>query len=84
MFKKEGLVIIDGDSKELKKLFIPFIKKELIEQTSYSNVLETNSKLEAYKIQVNPRENNLFYEIKLRIRNIYRDFIKIILAFIQT
>ena len=74
LFKKEGLVIIDGDSKELKKLFIPYIKKELLEQSSYSNVLETNSKLEAYKIQVNPREINLFYiEDNLRERIVFEN-----------
>ena len=32
LFKNEGVVIIDGDDSELKKLFIPFAKNELIHQ----------------------------------------------------
>jgi bacillithiol biosynthesis cysteine-adding enzyme BshC len=61
LFKKDGLVIIDGDSKELKKLFIPYAKEELLHQTSFKKVSESNLLLESYKIQVNPREINLFY-----------------------
>ncbi len=61
LFKKEGLVILDGDSVALKKLFIPYVKEELLHQTSNKKVLETNAILKDYKIQVNPREINLFY-----------------------
>ncbi len=65
LFKDYGLVIIDANDKDLKRLFIPFAEEELIKQTSYREVSETNAKLEAvsdnYKIQVNPREINLFY-----------------------
>lgn len=61
LFKKEGLVIIDGDSKVLKKQFISYAKEELLHQTSFKKVSESNLLLEAYKIQVNPREINLFY-----------------------
>ena len=61
LFKKEGLVIIDGDSRELKELFIPYIKQELLHQTSFTKVSETIAILKDYKIQVNPREINLFY-----------------------
>lgn len=72
LFKKEGLVILDGDSMELKKLFIPFAKKELLEQTSYSKVSETAKLLENYNVQVNPREINLFYiENNLRERIVF-------------
>lgn len=74
LFKKEGLVIIDGDSKELKKLFIPYIKKELLEQNSFKNVMETNEQLKEYFVQVNPREINLFYiEDNLRERIVFED-----------
>jgi bacillithiol synthase len=74
LFKKEGLVIIDGDSIELKKLFIPYVKKELLEQNSFKNVMETNDKLKDYFVQVNPREINLFYiEDNLRERIIFED-----------
>ncbi|MDC1465485.1 bacillithiol biosynthesis cysteine-adding enzyme BshC [Polaribacter sp.] len=62
LFKEYGLVIVDGDDAALKQLFIPFIKDELENQTSYKQVSKTIAKLkENYKIQVNPREINLFY-----------------------
>ncbi|HLP63963.1 bacillithiol biosynthesis cysteine-adding enzyme BshC [Flavobacterium sp.] len=74
LFKNEGLVIIDGDSIELKKLFIPFAKEELLNQTSFKKVTETNLQLEHYKIQVNPREINLFYiEDQLRERIVFEN-----------
>ena len=69
LFKNEGLVILDGDSKALKSLFVPFAKEELLNQTASLKVLETNKQLANYKIQVNPREINLFYiEDNLRER----------------
>lgn len=69
LFKNEGLVILDGDSKELKKLFIPYAKKELLEQTSFQKVTKSNELLKDYFVQVNPREINLFYiEDNLRER----------------
>ena len=62
LFKEYGLIIVDGDDKALKKRFVPFIKDELENQTSYKEVSKTISKLEDnYKIQVSPREINLFY-----------------------
>ncbi|MEW7292685.1 bacillithiol biosynthesis cysteine-adding enzyme BshC [Aquimarina sp. 2304DJ70-9] len=63
LFADYGLVIIDGDDRELKRLFIPFVEKELVEQTSYNTVLPKAQKLKdtGYKIQVNPRAINLFY-----------------------
>ena len=60
LFRKYGLVIIDGDDKELKRQFAPYIKEELLHQKSFEKVTETISKT-AYKAQVNPREINLFY-----------------------
>ncbi|WP_323788597.1 bacillithiol biosynthesis cysteine-adding enzyme BshC [Psychroserpens sp.] len=68
LFENSGLVIVDGNDKELKTLFIPNIEEELIKQTSFSRVSEANQMLNAldgnYKIQVNPREINLFYIVK--------------------
>jgi bacillithiol biosynthesis cysteine-adding enzyme BshC len=61
LFASEGLVIIDGDDKELKKLFIPYSKEELLKQTSFDEVNKTLPLLKEYNIQVNPREINLFY-----------------------
>lgn len=75
LFKEQGLVIIDGDDTELKRLFVPFVKRELLEQTSFKKVSETNEKLKNYTIQVNPREINLFYiEDNLRERIVFGDF----------
>jgi bacillithiol biosynthesis cysteine-adding enzyme BshC len=69
LFGKYGLVILDADNADLKRLFIPYMKEELVQQTSYKKVLETAKKLNDYTIQVNPREINLFYlEDNLRER----------------
>ena len=69
LFKDEGLVILDGDSIALKKTFVSYVKEELLHQTSFQKVTETASQLTDYKIQVNPREINLFYiEDNLRER----------------
>lgn len=63
LFSEYGLIIIDGDDRELKSLFKPYIREELQRQTAYKYVSETKDKLaeKGYKIQVNPREINLFY-----------------------
>lgn len=62
LFKEFGLVIVDGDDEQLKELFIPFVNEELERGTSFKEVSRTIEKLEEnYKIQVNPREINLFY-----------------------
>lgn len=60
LFGEQGLVILDGNSKALKNLFIPYLKKEIQEQTSFKKVSETISDFK-YDVQVNPREINLFY-----------------------
>ncbi|MBW1297586.1 bacillithiol biosynthesis cysteine-adding enzyme BshC [Aquimarina litoralis] len=63
LFGEYGLVIIDGDDKDLKRLFVPYVQRELEAQVSYHNVLPKAEKLAAkgYKVQVNPREINMFY-----------------------
>ena len=69
LFGQHGLVILDADNQDLKRNFIPYIKEELLQQTSHKAVLETTEQLQAYNIQVNPREINLFYiEDKIRER----------------
>lgn len=71
LFGMYGLVILDGDDKNLKSQFIPYVKEELINQTCFKEVTKTNIGInENYKIQVNPREINLFYlddEVRERI-----------------
>jgi bacillithiol synthase len=62
LFGNQGLVVINADSAPLKKLFSSIIRDELDEQASSSIVEKTSARLEKnYKIQVNPREINLFY-----------------------
>ncbi len=61
IFGTEGLVILDGDDANLKRLFAPHVKEELLHQTSHQKVAETAELLKDYNIQVNPREINLFY-----------------------
>ena len=75
LFGDKGLVILDGDDKTLKQLFIPFIKNELINKTSFDKVSETNSLLHtSYDIPANPREINLFYiEDNLRERILFEN-----------
>ncbi len=75
LFGKKGLVIIDGDDVSLKQLFVPYIKNELLQQTSFDKVMQTNALLEKdYSIQVNPREINLFYiEDNLRERILFEE-----------
>jgi len=73
LFKNEGLVIIDGDDFDLKKLFIPIIKDELLHQTSYKKVTDTILNFN-YDVQVNPRELNLFYiEDHIRERIVFEN-----------
>ena len=74
IFGSEGLVIIDADDTELKKLLAPHVREELLFQTSHQRVAETSQHLKDYNIQVNPREINLFYiEDSIRERIILQD-----------
>lgn len=63
LFKDEDLIILDGDDVELKRSFIPTIKKELLNEDSFNNINETSKQLKelGFKAQVTPREINLFY-----------------------
>lgn len=74
LFGDHGLVILDADKQNLKRLFIPQMKQELLEQLSNKKVSETIEQLSDYQIQVNPREINLFYlDENLRERIIKTD-----------
>lgn len=62
LFGQYGLVILDADSPDLKKFFSAYAKNDLLKNTVFNKVTETNKKLnEDYGIQVNPRKINLFY-----------------------
>ncbi|MCF7560242.1 bacillithiol biosynthesis cysteine-adding enzyme BshC [Sabulilitoribacter multivorans] len=78
LFKEYGLVIVDANDKDLKKQFIPFMEEELAYQISFDAVSKTTKRLnnlsDNYKVQVNPREINLFYLSKnLRERIVFED-----------
>ena len=74
LFSDYGLVILDADDADLKSVFIPYIKDELVNQTSFKEVTATIAKLKEYTIQVNPREINLFYiENDMRERIVFDD-----------
>jgi bacillithiol biosynthesis cysteine-adding enzyme BshC len=63
LYGHEGLLVIDGDDKELKSLFRPIIKKEILQQPTVQQITKTNAELEklGYVAQVFPRDINLFY-----------------------
>ena len=65
LFGEYGLVILDGDDRELKNLLVPYVKRDLLDGLSYKKVEETIARLQEipknYGIQVNPREINYFY-----------------------
>lgn len=71
LFGTYGLVILDADDARLKHLFAPYMATELKEQMSYKEVSKTVEDFgKHYKVQVNPREINLFYitdELRERI-----------------
>ena len=74
LFADYGLVILDANDTDLKRVFIPYIKEELEKQTSFKAVQKTIEELKEYTVQVNPREINLFYiEDKLRERIIFEN-----------
>jgi bacillithiol biosynthesis cysteine-adding enzyme BshC len=63
LFGSFGLVILDGDEEAFKTAFKPLFKQELTTQFSHKEVVKTNEKLASknFKIQVHPREINLFF-----------------------
>lgn len=63
LFGDEGLVVVDGDSVELKSLFKSVIKDDIFNHTAKAKVDKTNEELESlgYKPQIYCREINFFY-----------------------
>lgn len=65
LFKDYGLIIIDGNDSTLKKLFVPYMAKDLFENLPQYIVKQTINNIKkqnaTYPIQVNPREINMFY-----------------------
>lgn len=71
IFGAHGLIILDGNERELKKLMIPVYKKEIVSQIVYNTVSKTNALLEkfGYHYQAHVRECNLFYIDEHNIRH---------------
>tara|TARA_R110000850_G_scaffold150497_1_gene273238 strand:- start:147924 stop:149534 length:1611 start_codon:yes stop_codon:yes gene_type:complete len=66
LFGEYGLVILDANVKDLKQLFAPYLHEELFQKNSSKIIEKTNEDINSipgknYKLQVNPREINLFY-----------------------
>ncbi|MBB4806574.1 bacillithiol biosynthesis cysteine-adding enzyme BshC [Chryseobacterium defluvii] len=70
LFSNLGLLILDGDSKELKSGIRDIFKEELLHSGLYKNSKEKVELLARQygKVQVNPREINLFYLSETRDR----------------
>ncbi len=58
-----GVICVNGDQAELKKIFIPVIKKDLIEQSNIDVFNEIGEWMESkgYSTQLNARDINFFY-----------------------
>ena len=63
LFAEYGLVIIDGDDKALKSLFVQQIRNDLLNEKYSPIVKSTSEELEkiGYKAQAYVRERNFFY-----------------------
>jgi bacillithiol biosynthesis cysteine-adding enzyme BshC len=63
LFHSYGLLVVDGDDVELKRLFVPVLQKEIKEKRSQIFVEKSSAVLEkmGYSAQVHAREINLFY-----------------------
>jgi len=62
IFGEMGVLALDGDQKELKKLFAPIVKREIKYQLAHKAVQKTNSQLETagFFAQARAREINIF------------------------
>jgi len=70
IFSEYGLLALDGDNADLKSLMKPVFKEELLKQDLNKNSAQIVAFLsEKYgKVQVNPRDINLFYLSETRDR----------------
>ncbi len=63
LFQEFGLIILDADRPELKKLFAPLIEEDILHEKSYQAINATSASLEekGFSTQVHARECNFFY-----------------------
>ena len=61
LFGKYGLLILDGDNKDLKEQFIPQMKKDILKNSSFLDIEKCSNNLgRDYKIQAYVRKINFF------------------------
>ncbi|TDS14933.1 bacillithiol biosynthesis cysteine-adding enzyme BshC [Sphingobacterium paludis] len=63
LFKQQGLVIIDADREAFKRVFIPCIEQDILEEKSVKAIANASKKLEdlGFQTQVHARDINFFY-----------------------
>jgi bacillithiol biosynthesis cysteine-adding enzyme BshC len=62
LFGRFGILVLDADAPELKRLFAPVVKEELLNQVAERSVSFANARLsEQFTVQAHAREINLFH-----------------------
>ncbi len=63
LFSKEGVVVVDADDRELKRLFTPVIREDVFNSSLAKKVEESTNELQklGYHTQVHARDINFFY-----------------------
>ncbi|MGO1650828.1 MAG: bacillithiol biosynthesis cysteine-adding enzyme BshC, partial [Sphingobacterium sp.] len=63
LFKRYGLVILDADRPDLKKVFAPIIERDILQSNSFKAIQNTSNALidRGFEAQVHAREINFFY-----------------------
>ena len=62
LFGRFGLVIVDSDDRELKKLFVPVMREEILNGIAQRSVAYADERLRArYPVQAHARPINLFH-----------------------
>jgi bacillithiol synthase len=79
LFGEYGVVVVDGDDRELKEVFKPVIHEDIFKNTPKEKVEETNARLNAlgYHTQVFARDINFFYlkgQLRSRIERTAQGF----------
>lgn len=75
LFGESGVIVIDGDDRDLKKILAPVIEDDLFNHASKKLVENTNAQLEkaGYKTQIYARDINFFYldsDLRTRLEKI--------------
>lgn len=65
LFGEKGLLVVDGNTPDFKRIFVPVIQADLLTHTPNQLAEQQTKKLEdlGYKNQIFPREINFFYMV---------------------